>query len=74
MVAIEGGNMRPLTWVIVEEVNSGEWGIGGKSMTTQDVKALAPTNQRANREEALRGVLFQSHREYFMLALAHNPA
>jgi 4-oxalocrotonate tautomerase len=41
MVSIEGENMRPVTWVIVEEVKSGEWGIGGKGMTTADVKALA---------------------------------
>jgi 4-oxalocrotonate tautomerase len=26
MVAIEGENMRPVTWVVVEEVRSGEWG------------------------------------------------
>ena len=32
--------MRPVTWVIVEEVTSGEWGIGGKGLTTQDVKDL----------------------------------
>jgi 4-oxalocrotonate tautomerase len=32
--------MRPVTWVVVEEVASGEWGIGGQSMTTADVKAL----------------------------------
>jgi 4-oxalocrotonate tautomerase len=41
MVSIEGENMRPVTWVIVEEVKSGEWGIGGKGMTTADGKALA---------------------------------
>jgi 4-oxalocrotonate tautomerase len=41
MVSIEGENMRPVTWVVVEEVKSGEWGIGGKAMTTSDVKALA---------------------------------
>ena len=41
MVSIEGENMRPVTWVIVEEVKSGEWGIGGKAMTTADVMALA---------------------------------
>jgi hypothetical protein len=66
--------MGPLPRVIVEEVNSGERGIGGKGMTTQDVKALAAANQRANREEALTDILSQSHREYFMSALAHNPA
>jgi 4-oxalocrotonate tautomerase len=41
MVSIEGENMRPVTWVIVEEVKSGSWGVGGKPLTTADVKALA---------------------------------
>jgi len=41
MVAIEGENMRPVTWVVIEEVKSGDWGLGGKPLTTTDVKALA---------------------------------
>ena len=41
MVSIEGENMRGVTWVIVEEVKSGQWGIGGGALTTADVKALA---------------------------------
>jgi len=41
MVKIEGENMRPVTWVIVEEVLSGDWGIAGNPLTTEDVKALA---------------------------------
>jgi 4-oxalocrotonate tautomerase len=41
MVSIEGETMRPVTLVIVEEVKSGDWGIGGKPLTTADVKALA---------------------------------
>ena len=41
MVAIEGENMRPVTVVIVDEVKSGDWGIGGKPLTTDDVRALA---------------------------------
>jgi 4-oxalocrotonate tautomerase len=41
MVEIEGENMRPVTWVVVEEVKSGDWGIGGKPLSTADVKALA---------------------------------
>src|SRR5271154_1086726 len=40
MVEIEGENMRPVTWVTVEEVQSGDWGIGGNALTTEDVKAL----------------------------------
>ena len=41
MVAIEGENLRPVTWVVVEEVQSGDWGIGGSALTTADVQALA---------------------------------
>jgi 4-oxalocrotonate tautomerase len=41
MVEVEGENMRPVTWVVVEEVASGDWGIGGNPMHTSDVKALA---------------------------------
>jgi 4-oxalocrotonate tautomerase len=41
MVAIEGEHMRPVTWVVIEEVKSGEWGIGGNPLSTSDVKALA---------------------------------
>jgi 4-oxalocrotonate tautomerase len=41
MVSVEGENMRPVTWVTVEEVKSGDWGIGGSPLTTADVKALA---------------------------------
>ncbi len=41
MVAIEGENMRGVTWVIVEEVKSGDWGIGGQPLSTEDVHALA---------------------------------
>ncbi|MGH2382341.1 MAG: tautomerase family protein [Candidatus Limnocylindria bacterium] len=41
MVEIEGENMRPVTWCVIEEVASGDWGIAGQPMTTEDVKALA---------------------------------
>ena len=41
MVDIEGENMRSVTCVVVEEVRSGDWGIGGNALTTADVKALA---------------------------------
>jgi 4-oxalocrotonate tautomerase len=41
MVSIEGENMRQVTWVVIEEVKSGEWGIGGQALTTQAVQALA---------------------------------
>jgi 4-oxalocrotonate tautomerase len=41
MVEIEGENLRQVTWCVVQEVASGDWAIGGQSLTTDDVKALA---------------------------------
>jgi 4-oxalocrotonate tautomerase len=41
MVSIEGENLRPVTWVVVEEVRSGDWGIGGQAMNTAAVLELA---------------------------------
>ena len=40
MVEIVGEAMRGVTWVRVHEVASGEWAIGGKALTTADVKAI----------------------------------
>jgi 4-oxalocrotonate tautomerase len=40
MVEIEGENLRPVTWVLVEEVRSGDWGIAGNGLSTADVHAL----------------------------------
>ena len=41
MVEIEGENMRSVTWVLIDEVKSGDWGMGGNAVTTADVHALA---------------------------------
>ncbi len=41
MVSIEGENMRGVTWCVIEEVKSGDWGLGGKPLSTEDVRALA---------------------------------
>jgi 4-oxalocrotonate tautomerase len=41
MVEIEGEDMRNVVWCTVEEVASGQWGIGGRSLTTDDARALA---------------------------------
>lgn len=41
MVSIEGENMRKVTWVVIDEVKSGNWGIGGNSISTEAVKAIA---------------------------------
>ena len=41
MAEIEGESMRKSIWCVVMEVASDEWGIGGRTLTTDDVKALA---------------------------------
>ena len=41
MVSIEGENMRGVTWVKIDEIESGDWGIGGQALTTEAVKAIA---------------------------------
>jgi 4-oxalocrotonate tautomerase len=40
MVEVEGESLRPVTWVTIEEVASGDWGIAGHALTTADVQAL----------------------------------
>lgn len=40
MVSIEGENLRELTWVKIEEVKEGNWGIGGNPLQASDVLAL----------------------------------
>lgn len=41
MVQVEGENLRPVTWVRINEYESGDWAIGGKVLRTTDVQALA---------------------------------
>lgn len=41
IVSVEGEAMRGVTWVRVQEIESGDWAIGGKPLTTEAVKAMA---------------------------------
>ncbi len=41
MIAVEGEPMRGVTWVRVQEVESGDWAIGGNPLTADAVKAMA---------------------------------
>jgi 4-oxalocrotonate tautomerase len=40
MVAVEGENLRPVTWVYIEEINQGELAVGGRPLMAADVHAL----------------------------------
>lgn len=46
MVSIEGEKLRPVTWVVIEEVKSGEWAIGGQPISTQAVREMAGNGEK----------------------------
>lgn len=46
MVSIEGEALRPYTLVLLEEVRSADWAVGGKSLTTSDVHAIAAAGSK----------------------------
>ncbi len=45
IVSVEGEGLRPVTWVILEDVNSGEWGIGGDPVTLEKIQELTAVKQ-----------------------------
>jgi 4-oxalocrotonate tautomerase len=40
MVSVEGEVLRSVTWVRVQEIESGEWAIGGNPLNAADVTAM----------------------------------
>jgi 4-oxalocrotonate tautomerase len=55
MVSIEGENMRAATVIIIEEVKSGNWGYGGRPISTKDAKAMAAGKLKGGRATISRG-------------------
>jgi 4-oxalocrotonate tautomerase len=41
MVAVEGEALRGVTWVRINEFESGDWAIGGQALTAIDVQTMA---------------------------------
>ena len=41
MVAVEGEALRGVTWVRINEFESGDWAIGGQALTAVDVQTMA---------------------------------
>jgi 4-oxalocrotonate tautomerase len=41
MIEVEGENMRPVTWVRINEFEGGDWAIGGRALQAKDVQAMA---------------------------------
>jgi 4-oxalocrotonate tautomerase len=47
MISIEGEALRPYTLVKIDEVKDGNWSIGGKIVTADDVHRLEQTKAKA---------------------------
>jgi len=41
MVSVEGEALRGVTWVKVNEIEQGDWAIGGQALTARDVQNMA---------------------------------
>jgi 4-oxalocrotonate tautomerase len=41
MIAVEGEALRPVTWVLLKEIEQGDWAVGGKPLRAADVHAMA---------------------------------
>ena len=40
MIAVEGENMRQVTWVYIEDIKEGEFAIGGQCLRAADIHAM----------------------------------
>ena len=41
VLSVEGEGLRQVTWVTIEDVQPGAWGVGGNPVTGDDLRALA---------------------------------
>ena len=41
IVSVEGEGLRPVTWVILEDVPEGQWGVGGQVATADMLRTMA---------------------------------
>lgn len=38
---VEGEGLRDMTWVTIEDVQPGTWGVGGRPVTDDDLRRMA---------------------------------
>jgi 4-oxalocrotonate tautomerase len=49
VIPFVGETLRQNTWVLIEEINSGAWGIGGRAFGLDDVRAIQAQERAAER-------------------------
>lgn len=47
VLSVEGEGLRPVTWVIIEDVPEGQWGVGGTLASAQMLREMAGTKHCA---------------------------
>lgn len=47
VVSVEGEGLRQVTWVTIEDVAPGAWGVGGQPITADDLRAMAASVEAA---------------------------
>jgi 4-oxalocrotonate tautomerase len=40
VTAVTSEKLRDVTWVVIQEVNDGNWGVGGQAIALADVKKI----------------------------------
>ena len=45
VVSVEGEGLRSVTWVTIEDVEPGAWGVGGQPITDDDLRQMAAQNK-----------------------------
>ena len=40
MISVEGEAMRPVTWVRIQEIEQGDWAIGGQMLGAADIHTM----------------------------------
>jgi 4-oxalocrotonate tautomerase len=41
VLSVEGEGLRSVTWVTIEDVPGGAWGVGGHTVTADDLRQMA---------------------------------
>lgn len=44
VLSVEGEGLRPVTWVIIEDVPEGQWGVGGDLASVSMLRSMAGTS------------------------------
>jgi 4-oxalocrotonate tautomerase len=46
VLAVEGEELRQVTWVTIEDVQPGTWSVGGAPVTDDDLRSLARASSK----------------------------